>query len=151
MSLSYHGRSDNQQEIKKTHFCNHERIVLSELRALWLAVYFLRLLARARAHTRTHSYLKDSARYRLTLWIVNTHPTASSSVIWAYIIIIVNIHWLSMVRTGSNRKCDQFPWFDPVSSRSCLLPIKFSTEYCLPFCRLLLYVSKWVQNDCECL
>jgi len=48
------------------------------------------------------------------------------------------------VCTGSNRKCDQFPWFDPVPGRSRLLPIKykFSAEYCLPFCRLLLYVTK---------
>jgi len=48
------------------------------------------------------------------------------------------------VCTGSSQKCNQFPWFDPVSGRSSLLPIKykFSVEYCLPFCRLLLYVSK---------
>jgi len=47
------------------------------------------------------------------------------------------------VRTGSNRKCDQFSWFDLVPSRSCLLPIKYksSAEYCLPFCRLLLYAN----------
>ena len=64
--------------------------------------------------------------------------------------------WFGLVRTGgvhigSNRRWDQFPWFNPVLDRSCLLPIKykFSVEYCLPFCRLLLHVSKmslkWLQ------
>jgi len=54
-------------------------------------------------------------------------------------------HWVSMVRTGGvrsgpNRKCDQFPWLD---GRSCLLTIKykFSAEYCLPFRRSLQYIS----------
>ena len=48
------------------------------------------------------------------------------------------------VRTGSNQKCNQFPWFDLIPGRSCLLSskYKFSAEYCLPFCRLLPYVSK---------
>ena len=48
------------------------------------------------------------------------------------------------VRTGSNRKRHQFPWFDPVPGRICLLPLKYTfyAEYCLPFCRLLLYISK---------
>ena len=61
-------------------------------------------------------------------------------------------HRLSTLRTGPNRGSSH--WFGPkvrsVSmvqfdpGRSCLLPTKykFSAEYCLPFCRLLLYVSK---------
>jgi len=64
-------------------------------------------------------------------------------------VIITGFPWFApvrtgVVRTGSNQKCDQFPWFDPIPGRNCLLPIKytFSAEYCLPFCRLRLYVFK---------
>jgi len=63
--------------------------------------------------------------------------------------IITGFPWFAPVRTkgvrtGSNRKRNQFPWFDWIPGRCCVLLIKhtFSAEYCLLFCRLLLYVSK---------
>jgi len=68
----------------------------------------------------------------------------NNGLIWA--------EWGGGVRSGPNRKCDKYPWFDAVPGRSCLLPMRsnFSVEYCLGTVLqvTLDYVQKW-QNGSE--